>query len=312
LFGRKFLWTLFVLAACGPSAQPATPAVPATTTVATTTTADDGFPVEVAGVRIEARPARIISLSPTATEILFAIGAGPQVVAVDDASNYPESVPRTDLSGITPNLEAIAAMQPNLVVASFAPDDLAAGLEVIGVPLLIQGAAASLDDTYAQIEQLGVATGNLDAASQLVAEMADEILGVTAASPPPGERLLTYYHELDASYFTVASSTFIGEIYGLLGLRSIADPADADGFGYPQLSAEFILAQDPDFIFLADTKCCGQNAATVAQREGWDSLTAVQSGAILELDDDVASRWGPRVVDFLETVAAAVKTGVPG
>lgn len=306
MFGRRFLSVLLLVAACGRGAEPPLTAPPLSTAT-TTKSFDDGFPVEVAGVAIEARPARIISLSPTATEILFAVGAGDQVVAVDDASDYPESAPRTDLSGLTPNLEAIAAMEPDLVVASFAPDDLAVGLEAIGVPLLIQGAASSLTDTYAQIEQLGVATGNPAAAEALVAEMEGEIKRITDSPPPVSFR--TYYHELEPSYYTVASTTFIGEIYRLLGLMSIADPADVDGFGYPQLSAEFILAEDPDFIFLADTKCCGQNAATVAQRDGWESLTAVQGGAIVELDDDVASRWGPRVVDFLDIVAAAVSGG---
>jgi iron complex transport system substrate-binding protein len=129
-----------------------------------------------------------------------------------------------------------------------------------------------------------------------------------AASVPERDDPLTYYHEVDDTLYTVTSQTFIGEIYALAGLENVADPADPDGAagGYPQLSAEFLVDADPDLIFLADTVCCGQTAQTVAARPGWDALSAVQAGRIIELDDDIASRWGPRVVDFLETIVAAV------
>ena len=115
-------------------------------------------------------------------------------------------------------------------------------------------------------------------------------------------------HELDDTLYTVTSSTFIGEVYTLAGLVNAADPADADGsaWGYPQLSAEYLLDADPDLIFLADTRCCAQDAETVAARPGWESLTAVETGRIVELDDDVASRWGPRIVDFLRAIVNAV------
>jgi iron complex transport system substrate-binding protein len=125
-------------------------------------------------------------------------------------------------------------------------------------------------------------------------------------SVPDFEQPPTYYHELDDTYFTVTSKTFIGEVYKLVGLRNIADKADKAGTGYPQLSAEYILDADPDFIFLADTECCNQTPQKVAQRPGWDQITAVRNGAVIAVADDIASRWGPRVVDFLEIVAGAV------
>ncbi len=314
-----------VLAACGGGAEPPVSTVPpetsttsvsSTTTTAptTTTTVDDGFPVTVAAangdVTVEERPVAVVSLSPTATEMLFAIGAGDQVVAVDDQSNYPEEAPTTDLSGFTPNVEAIAAFEPDLVVVSFDPGDLVSSLEALGIPVLLQPAAVSLDDVYAQIEQLGAATGNLAEAAALVAEMQSEIDRIVASVPDRDEPL-TYYHELDPTFYSVTSSTFIGQVYSLLGLESIADPADTDGFGYPQLSVEYILDQDPDLIFLADTKCCGQSPETVAERPGWSELTAVRSGAVIPLDDDIASRWGPRIVEFLDVVAEAVATLEP-
>jgi iron complex transport system substrate-binding protein len=95
-------------------------------------------------------------------------------------------------------------------------------------------------------------------------------------------------------------------VYALFGLKDIADAADSSGSGYPQLSGEYILASDPDLIVLADTRCCAQTRAVVAARPGWNRLGAVKRGAILVVDDSVASRWGPRVVDFVRAIARAL------
>ena len=247
---------------------------------------------------------RIVSLSPTATEMLFDIGAGGQVAAVDSNSNYPKEAPKTDLSAYEPNVEAIAGYKPDLVVYSDDPGDLKAGLDKLSIPAIQQPAAKTLDDTYAQLDQLGRATGHAAEAGQLATTMRAEIAKIAAAKP---ERPLTYYHELDKNLYSATSKTFIGQLYAQLGMENIADAADKDASGYPQLSAEYVVKADPDLIFLADTKCCGQSAKTVAARDGWDGLTAVKTGGVVELDDDVASRWGPRVVDFLQTVAAKVQ-----
>lgn len=316
-----------VVAACGGAATggeaPATEPTTATTTTTTTTTTRapsttttevPAFPVTVAAdngdVVVETRPQRIVSLSPTATEMLFALGAGKQVVAVDSYSYYPEEAPVTDLSAFQPNLEAILAYDPDLVVASYDPGDLVAGLEAVGVPVLVLGAASDLDTVYTQIERLGAATGNLAGAAVLAASMRADVEEIVAEAPsfddPP-----TFYHEVDPTLYSATSQTFVGGLYALLGLENIADAADEDGYGYPQLSAEYIIEADPDFVFLADTKCCGQNADTVAQRPGWDQLTAVREGRVVELDDDIASRWGPRIVDFLRVVVDAVARLVP-
>jgi iron complex transport system substrate-binding protein len=251
------------------------------------------------------RPTRIVSLSPTATEMLFAIGAGDQVVAVDSNSNYPAEAPKTELSAYQPNIEAIAGYKPDLVVYSDDPGELKAGLDKLSIPALKQPAATRLEDTYAQLDQLGKATGHVDEAGQLAATMRTEISKIAAADRP--ERPLTYYHELDKNLYSATSKTFIGQLYDQLGMKNIADAADKQASGYPQLSAEYVVKADPDLIFLADTKCCAQSARTVAARDGWDKLTAVRTGGVVELDDDVASRWGPRVVDFLKVVAAKVQ-----
>jgi iron complex transport system substrate-binding protein len=256
-------------------------------------------------VTLERRPGRIVSLSPTATEMLFAIGAGDQVVAVDDQSNYPADAPTTGLSGYEPNAESIASYDPDLVVYANDLGDVAPALDRLGIPAVLEPAAENLREVYAQIRQLGLLTGHADGADALVSTMRSRIATITAATPRPAEPL-TYYHELDDTYYSITSSTFIGRIYALLGLRNIADAADSAGSGYPQLSPEYIIEDDPDLIFLADTKCCGQSAGTVAKRPGWDRIAAVRHGDVIELDDDVASRWGPRIVDFLKAVADAV------
>jgi iron complex transport system substrate-binding protein len=296
------LLVALVVAGCGQDGSTSDAAAP--------TRQGAAFPVTLDSpggkVVLDRRPERIVSLSPTATEMLFAIGAGGQVAAVDSNSNYPEEAPKTDLSAYQPNIEAIAGYKPDLVVYSDDPGELAAGLGKLGIPALQQPAATRLDDTYAQLDQLGRATGHQAEAGQLTATMRAEIEKIAAAARP--ERPLTYYHELDKNLYTATSKTFIGQLYDQLGMKNIADAADKEASGYPQLSAEYVIKSDPDLIFLADTKCCGQSARTVAARDGWDQLTAVRSGGVVALDDDVASRWGPRVVDFLKTVAAKVRT----
>jgi iron complex transport system substrate-binding protein len=268
------------------------------------------FPVTVEGasgkaLTITSRPERIVSLSPTATEMLFAIGAGGQVKAVDDQSNFPQQAPRTKLSGFQPNVEAIAGYRPDLVLLSNDEQDVVAGLDRLSIPTLLLPAAQKLDGTYGQIELVGKATGHRSEATATVTKMKADIDAIVAGIPERAAPL-TYYHELDDTLFSVTSQTFIGQIYSLVGLKNIADKADKEGSGYPQLSPEYLVKADPDLIFLADTKCCGQSAQTLAKRSGFANLAAVKNGTVIPLDDDIASRWGPRVVDFLRTVAAAV------
>ena len=246
---------------------------------------------------------RIISLSPTATEILFAIGAGEQVVAVDDQSNFPVEAPMTSLSGFTPNIESIAEYQPDLVVASYDPGDLVSGLEALEVKTVLQSAASSMEDTYAQINELGVLSGQEAEANELIETIRSDLSEI--ASKKVGEGL-TYYHEIDNTFYSPTSKTFLGKLYSLLGLANIADPAIEGGFGWPQLSAEFIIDADPDLIFLGDADW-GESAETVAARPGWGSLTAVEKGQVIPVDTDTSGRWGPRVVDFLKSVRSSIE-----
>ncbi|MGH8928322.1 MAG: ABC transporter substrate-binding protein [Acidimicrobiia bacterium] len=304
-----------VLSACGPTAAPTTTSIASDQTITTATVGVDGFPVTIEAatgpLTLDEPPAAIVSLSPTATEMLFAIDAGDRVVAADEFSDFPPEAPTTDLSGFTPNVEAIASYAPDLVIASFDPGDLVSSLATLDIPVILQDGAVTIDDTYAQLAQLGQVTGQADEAEQVIAAMKSEIDTIVAGLPTEAQGL-TYYHELDQNFFTATSTTFIGQMYARLGLVNIADEADPDGFGYPQLSAEYIIDRDPQLIFLADTICCGQNATTVAARPGWENLRAVANGDVIELDDSLASRWGPRVVDFLEIVSGAVAQALTG
>jgi iron complex transport system substrate-binding protein len=271
-------------------------------------TAAAPFPVTVTvtngKVTVPKRPARIVSLSPTATETLFAIGAGAQVVAVDDQSDYPKNAPRTTLSGFTPNVESIAGYRPDLVVISFDPKGLSEALGKLGIPVVHQDAAATLKGAYQQIRQLGKVTGHTPQADGLVTRMKQRI-GSIVAKTRTKTTGSTVYHELDPTLFSLTSNTFVGRIYEMFGLRNVADEAKG-GTDYPQLSAEYVVSANPDLIVLADTVCCAQSARTVASRPGWSRIAAVRSGSVVRLDDSIASRWGPRLVNLVRAIGTAL------
>ncbi len=272
------------------------------------------FPVTVTAtsgkVTIKAEPARIVSLDPTSTEDLYAVGAGHQVVAVDQDSNYPAGIPKTSLSGLTPNIEAIARYNPSLVVASQNSGGLVSGMTKLGVPVLVEPAATSLDDAYAQILQIGQATGHAAQAAGVVAGMKSQI-AASVAKAGTAHKGITYYFELSANpFYSATSSTFIGQVVGLFGLKNVADAASkpADG-GYPQLSQEYIVTALPQIIFLSDNQAAdgGQSPAAVAKRPGWSAIPAVKDHEVIGLNDDVASRWGPRLPLLVAQIAKAIE-----
>lgn len=294
---------LISLAACGGSD------LSSDTTAAPDVAVDEvTYPVTVTAangdVTLEAKPTKIVSLSPTATEMLYAIGAGDQVAAVDDMSNYPaESAAKASkLSGFEPNVEAIAAYEPDLVVISNDIASIAQQLTSLNIPVWLGSAAATLDDVYTQIDQLGTLTGNASSAQSVVTQMKGDI-----ESALSGVEMLVdvpVFWELDDTYYSITSNTFVGALLSQFGFKSIADGVEA-GNDYPQLNAESIIAANPKVIFLADTKCCAQDATSVAARPGWSAIEAVTNSNIVALDDDVASRWGPRIVDLMKALADA-------
>ncbi|WP_028646885.1 ABC transporter substrate-binding protein [Nocardiopsis sp. CNT312] len=277
---------------------------------------DGTFPVTLTDalgeVTLDRAPERIVSLSPSHTEMLFAIGAGDLVEAADEYSDHPAEVPTTDLSGFTPNVEAIAGYDPDLVVLADSAADTAPQLEAVGIPVLTIGAAADLEDVYAQIRLLGDATGlpeEADTEADRVETAFTE--AVETVCSEVGDHGLTFYQELDDTLYSATSDTFVGQVYRAFGLVNIADEAD-DGTtgGYPQLSPEFVVQENPDLIFLS----YGDEATVseVAERPAFDTVAAVGSGGVVLLDPDVASRWGPRVVDFAEEVGDAVLASAGG
>ena len=317
------------LLAAGCSSSKSAPApAPASTTVSTaastaastagsassaSSTSAAAFPATVTAkngeVKLAAQPKKIVSLSPSATEDLFAIGAGGQVVAVDDQSNFPATAPKTALSGFKPDAEAIAKYTPDLVVVADDTSKIVEQLGKLNVPVLWFDAPNTLDDAYGQITTLGTATGHADQAASTVADMKQKIDAAITATKKPATPLKYYYEVGTPGNYSSTSKTFIGSILSRFGLSDIADAADKTGSGYPQLSDEYLVTSAPDLIFLADTKCCQQTAATVAARPGWSAIPAVKNaarGTIVGLDDDIASRWGPRLVDLVQQVSDAV------
>jgi len=271
------------------------------------TQAAGSFPVTVTAdngtVALSGRPTRIVSMSATATQMLYAIGAGSQVVAVDKYSTDPSSAPTTNLTGSEASAESYMTFRPDLVVLAFDTDHkLVAQLGLLHVPALLLAPAKSLEDTYRQFEELGQATGRAAAATQEVASIRQQLDSIVGSV---GNRAkgLTYYQEIDNTLYTATAKTFIGALYARLGMVNVADPADKLGSGYPQLSPEYLIKADPDVVFLADSVCCAQTAATFGARPGYSVMKAVRHGHVFPIADPIASEWGPRVVDFLRTVA---------
>ncbi len=273
----------FVLAACGSSS-------------ATTDTT------------VPALAHRIVSLSPTATEMLYAIGAGDQVVAVDSYSTFPAETASkvTKMSAYEPSAEVILGYIPDVVLISNDTNKISEQL-IAGNPKIqvwTGSPASTLDDVYKQITELGALTGHNKDAKTLIESMKSRIAKATEnISAPMSPK--SYFYELDNTLYSLTSNTFVGALLKPFGFTNIAEGVEA-GNDYPQLNAEVIAKANPSIIFLADTKCCATNAAEVSKRPGWAGIDAVKNGQIVELDDDIASRWGPRVVDLLEQIAAGI------
>ncbi len=295
---------VLVAIACLASTAAATPAA------GSRARADRGYPITVTAdqgaVTIPSKPRRIVSLSASLTEMLYAVGAGKQVVAVDRFSNYPSGTPTTELSGLRPNLEAIAGRSPDLVVIANDRDNISRSLGALGIPTLVLSSAARVADVYREIKVLGAATGRSPAAATVVRGIRDD-LDTIAQSVPKRVKRERYYYELSSGLHSPTSRTFIGELLGRLGMRSIADDAGASAGDFPQLSSEFVVRADPAVIFLAHTDGTPQDVATVAARPGWSQLRAVREGRVVALDPDVASRWGPRIVELVRSVARAAE-----
>jgi iron complex transport system substrate-binding protein len=252
-------------------------------------------------------PSKIISLSPSATEDLFAIGVGKQVLAVDDLSNYPSAAPMTKLSAFTPNVEALVAYHPDLVILNSTAtkaSDVRKQLESLGIKVFWEISPTTIDEAYSEIISLGKVTGKSQSAGAVVANMKKAIS--VAINKYHRGKSLTFFHELDNTLYSATSDSFIGKVYKSFGLTNIADAAaSADSYGYPQLTPEYLIKTNPRIIFLADADY-GESAASVAKRAGWSNITAVRKSQVISLPTDIPSRWGPRLVDFYQFVGSAL------
>ncbi|MGB3829784.1 MAG: helical backbone metal receptor [Ornithinimicrobium sp.] len=310
------LTVLLALSACGsdddatpadsPSQRSEAPDEGAATSQASG--ADGGFPVtiesEAGSFTLDEAPENIVSLSPSSTEILFAIGAGDQVVAADAFSTYPDDAPTTELSGFDPNVEAITEYDPDLVVISNDANDLVASLTELDIPVLVNPAPADIEAGYAGMAELGVATGHPDETATAITDLRAQVDEALATAPEPGAEPIRVYHELDDTYFTVSQYGFVGSVYAQMGAVNIGDEADADQTGFPQMTEEAVIAADPQVIVITDQ--VDYTAQDVASRPGWEDVTAVREGNIVTVDADIASRWGPRLPEFVRTAADAL------
>jgi iron complex transport system substrate-binding protein len=271
------------------------------------------------GAGATTKPSCVVSLSPTATETLYAIGAGKQVQAVDTDSDYPTTgLPNKRINGLNPSIEAIIGIcktssahpstEPDLVIISFDANDIKEKLTALKVKVVEQDPPSNIAGALEQIEQLGVLTGHVKSAGALASSIKKTINADIASVPKHPGNSLTAYYELDTTFYSLTSSTFVGSLLKSLGVVNIADAKNttADA-GYPQLSAEYIVSANPKMIFLADTVCCKASASTVAKRPGFSKVAAVQDHEVIGLNDDVASRWGPRLSLLMNQLTASVK-----
>ena len=249
-------------------------------------------------------PTRIISLSPSATEDLFAIGAGKHVVAVDSLSNFPANAPITKLDALTPNVEAIAKYKPDLVILQSSATKAASvksALEALKIKVFYEVTPNDIAGAYAEIAALGKLTGRTTQAQKVISVMKSAIKVAIAK----GHRsvALPIFHEVDSTLYSATSKTFIGRVYADFNTTNIADAADtADSYGYPQLSNEYLIKANPAAIFLGDE----QTPAQVAARPGWKSIKAVSKKHVVVLPNDIPSRWGPRLVNFYQFVSSTL------
>jgi iron complex transport system substrate-binding protein len=310
---RKLLFALLIvplLAACGPAATSTPTAVPteppatAVPTADTSITLTDGLnrTVTLAG------PARrVVSLAPANTEILFAIGAGAQVVGRDETSDYPaEALNVPTIGGYSGfNLEAIVALHPDLVLAQgggFNSPELIASLEGLGLTVYAVPNPATLEELYANLETVGTLTGHKSKAAALVESLKGRVAAVDEKIMPLSYAPTVYY-ELDATNptkpFTAGPGSFVDLLIARAGGINIGAGLQGE---WPQISLEQLVVDNPAIIILGDA-AYGETPEKVAQRPGWSALTAAQTGQVFPFDDNLVSRPGPRLVDGLEAMA---------
>jgi iron complex transport system substrate-binding protein len=277
-----------------------TPAIAGTTGAGFPTTITDSSNTKVT---LAEAPKRIVSLSPAATEILFAIGAGDEVVGSDSFSDYPDAANKTaKLDYSKPDPEAALALDPDLVIMATRQQEQLQQFRDLHIKVLYIEEAETVDGVYDSIAMFGGITGHAAEAQSLVADMRRRIGAVTSklATVSAGPRV---FYEVTNDLYTASPDTFIGSMLTMLKAKNIAEGATTQ---FPQLTAEAVIGADPQVVLLADAKFTHENADIVSARPGWSNVSAVKDRRIYAIDDDIASRPGPRIVDAIETIAKAL------
>ena len=262
-------------------------------------------------------PSCIVSLSPSATATLYAIGAGSQVGAVDADSTYPAQAEvlalKDKINPLNPSAEAIGSIcpgksKPSLVVISYNANSIQQKLMALGVNVVVQSAPSTLNGAYAQITQLGQLSGHSSEAAKLTSSMKKAIKAAIASIPAHPSKKLTVFYEVGVKpYYSLTSQTFVGSLLKSLGTVNIADEvATSADAGYPSLSAEYILSSNPKLIFTAD----GQTKSQVNARTGFTKDSAAANGAVASLNPNVASEWGPQLPELMKSLASAVRAAL--
>jgi iron complex transport system substrate-binding protein len=301
---------VFLLAACGVATPPATEALPSQPPADLSIQLNDGLGRSVS---LPAPASRVVSLTPSGTEILFSIGAGAQVMGRDSFSDYPaEAAQAADIGGSMGeyNLEAILALQPDLVLAGgINPPELVAALEDLGLAVFFLPNPTTLEEMYANLETVGVLTGHAPEAADLGAALASRVAAVDAAILPLSYAPSVYY-ELDATNpalpYTAGAGTFVDQLIARAGGHNIGSTLEGE---WVTISVEQLLVLDPAIILLGDA-AWGETPEKAAARPGWEALTAIQNGQVFPFDDNLVSRPGPRLVDGLEALVELLHPGV--
>ncbi len=265
-------------------------------------------------VRFESPPERIISLSPAATELVFAIGGGEQLVGATEHCNYPAAallLPRVGAGTLeSMSREMIVGLEPDLVLCKWDyHQPLIETLEKLEIPVLALG-ADRLSELYDEAELLGRVCGRETESRAMVANMRSEIKSLTdrVAGVHVGDRPSVFYEVWDEPLMTAGPGSFIGELLELAGLRNIFDDTTAR---YPKISEEVVVARNPDLILAPSTHAAAVSLEKLGRRQGWSEITAIRDGRAHLVDGDCVSRCGPRLVTALrEMIDAASKTAV--
>ena len=310
------LTLLFALAitGCAPASSPTEAPAPVATEISATEAPATEAPAATDGltftddmgreITLTGTPERIVSLAPSTTEILFAIGAGAQVVGRDEFSDYPEeakALPSIGGSFGEYNVEAIVALEPDLVIAAeINTPELVKQLEDLGVTVYYLGNPLTLEEMYGKLETVAQLTGH--DVSELVSSLQARVAAVDEKIMPLSARPNVFY-EIDASDpskpYTYGPGTFGDLLITRAGGYNIGNVTTDP---YPQLSLEQIVVENPSIIVLGDSMW-GVTPESVLERAGWESIEAVKSEQIFPIDDNLISRPGPRLVDGLEALA---------